>query len=255
MHVGGGHAASYPAPGGAAQRAAATWLEGWAYRPLTRVDRAPGAGPSCRRRPSAAAARGGGSGACADVPRPAGAGGPDRATYAVRTSPDTRDRIHAARGPGDEPDQDRGAEDQGQDAEGVLASPPDPAAGQGVGLPGLRPGGTGVRRRRSRAAARRRGDRPGPASAPGSVSEPEPEPAGSCPRKASAGRGSRSAPTTESFGATRTSEPSVPCSGTRRAVDGPEAVGRRHDGLGSGVLEHPELTVEVGDRVDAADRT
>jgi len=37
------------------------------------------------------------------------------------------------------------------------------------------------------------------------------------------------------------------------AVDGAEPVGRGHQGLGAGVLEHPELPVEVGDRVDAPD--
>ena len=39
----------------------------------------------------------------------------------------------------------------------------------------------------------------------------------------------------------------------RTAVDRTQAVGRGHDRLGAGVLEHPELPVEVGDRADLTD--
>ena len=183
---------------------ARSWGRGPAPRP---------AGLPIRPTPRAA-----GSGACAHAPRPPGAGAPAGPHRRPGPRRDSAVRIHTTRGPGHEPDGQGAARRRPPSPRGVAPALADPEARLGRS--------SGPARRWLR----------GPATGHGSgrpfldladIAEDDPLPAVRSdrslgrrparprlsPRKASAGRGSWLAPTTESTGA-------APASGPRRLVRG-----------------------------------
>ncbi len=226
VHAGGGHAASYPAAGTVryrggcrrplrSQRAAAAWLDGWAYRPLTRTGRSVTPCGATVSRPVVSPG---------PVVEPTDFPGTEVVELALallgrlahahqqphipgQGQPRHQGEHPRRRGPGDEPDQQGGHEHQAPGPRGCPADDGGPRSGRGHRRSGeptrcrgrtIGPGTwtpVGVGRRRCRSTRRRRwrrGPRPGRPGPGGAVGPPPPR----------------------ELRGHRTTSPSVPCSET-----------------------------------------